>query len=271
MAVITLLNQKGGVGKSTTTFHLGCTLAAMGRRVLLIDDDPQTSLTQGVFGPEATAAIDSGSTIAAVFGGDFPPPDQVIRPTGIEGVDILPGSRLADGFNLPKPHLLGWEMQSCLRELVDEARPQYDLVLLDCPPNLYLASWAAMVASDAIIVPCQCEDYGSQGLDFVRESIALVLQAANAKLAPLGLILTMYNARRALHQAYEAKLRAEYGPDVFATTIPYAAELPEATSLRRPIHRHKPRGAAAKAFAALASEVLDRLRTRGLLAQGEAA
>lgn len=271
MAVITLLNQKGGVGKSTTTYHLGCTLAATGRRVLLIDNDPQSSLTQGVFGPEATAALDPSATIAAVYAGDVPPPDQVIRPTGIEDVDILPGSRLADEYNLPKPHLLGWDVQHSLRELVDEAQPRYGLVLIDCPPNLYLASWAAMIASDAIIVPCQTEDYGSQGLDYVRESIALVLKAANAKLTPLGLVLTMFNARRALHQAYEAKLRAEYGPDVFTTTIPYAADLPEATSLRRPIHRHKPRGATAKAFAALAGEVLERLESRGLAAPGVAA
>jgi chromosome partitioning protein len=270
-AIITMLNLKGGVGKSTCTFHLGCTLATTGRRVLLVDNDPQTSLSQGVWGPEATAELDPAATIASVYAGDVPPPSQVIRATGIAGVDLLPGSRLADQYNVPRPHLLPWEQQAALREVLDEARPAYDLVLVDCPPNLYGASWAAMVASDAILVPCQCEDYGSQGLEFVRESLAMVLAGANPRLVPLGLVLTMVAPRRALHQAYEQKLRAEYGPAVFAATIPHAAELPEATSLRRPIHKHKPRGGSAKAFAALAEEVLTRLEAHGLLVREVAA
>jgi chromosome partitioning protein len=241
-AVITMLNLKGGVGKSTCTFHLGTTLATTGRRVLIVDNDPQTSLTQGVWGPEATAALDPAATIAAVYRGDVPPPSQVIRHTGFAGVDLLPGSRLADEFNTPRPHLLPWDQQVVLREVLDEARSEYEVILIDCPPNLYGASWAAMVASDAILVPCQCEDYGSQGLEFVRESLALVLAGANPRLVPLGL-----------------------------TTIPHAAELPEATSLRRPIHLHKPRGAAAKAFAALSVEVLERLHNQGLAGKGVAA
>ena len=218
-----------------------------------------------------TAALDPAATIAAIYAGDVPPPSRVIRGTGIAGVDLLPGSRLADQYNVPRPHLAPWEQQAALREVLDEARPAYDLVLIDCPPNLYGASWAAMVASDAIVVPCQCEDYGSQGLEFVRESLALVLAGANPRLVPLGLVLTMVAPRRALHQAYETKLRAEYGDAVFAATIPHAAELPEATSLRRPIHQHKPKGAATRAFRALADEVLLRLESHGLAGMGVAA
>jgi cellulose biosynthesis protein BcsQ len=237
----------------------------------LVDNDPQTSLTQGVWGPEATAALDPSATIAAVYAGDVPSSGQVVRPTGIAGVDLLPGSRLADQFNVPRPHLLDWERQAALREVLDEARPHYDLVLVDCPPNLYLASWAAMVASDAIIVPCQCEDYGSQGLEFVRESLALVLAGRQPAAGAAGA------------GADDGGPAAGPAPGVRAE----AANGVRAGGLRRddPARRrvargHQPaaadpqaqaQGRRGEAFAALAAEVLERLEAQGLAGQGVAA
>src|SRR3954447_19952855 len=122
MPVITLLNQKGGVGKTSTTHHLAGTLAAGGQRVLLLDNDPQASLTQGFWGPVATAALDPDATIAALYAGLAPFPEQVIRPTGIGGIDIVPGSKVATDFNVPRPHEAAFEAQTCLRAFLEEVR-----------------------------------------------------------------------------------------------------------------------------------------------------
>src|SRR5262245_9738309 len=103
MPVVTLLNQKGGVGKTSTTHHLAGTLAAAGRRVLLVDNDPQASLSQGFWGPVATAALDPASTVAALYAGLDPFPEQVVRSTGVPGIDLVPGSKAATDFNVPRP------------------------------------------------------------------------------------------------------------------------------------------------------------------------
>src|SRR5512135_1621172 len=109
-----MLNQKGGVSKTTTTHNLGGALAAMGLRILSIDADPQASLTQGFWGPLAAKALDPAETVAAIFRGDEPFPERVIRPSGIDGIDLLPGSRAATSYNIPDPHTLGYETGACL-------------------------------------------------------------------------------------------------------------------------------------------------------------
>lgn len=162
MPVVTLLNQKGGVGKTSTCYHLAGTFALMQRRVLLIDNDPQASLTQGFIGPDGMRALAPRETIASVFAGDEPFPGQVIRPV-MPGVDLLAGSRLATRHNVPEPQEAPAEAQGCLREFLAEVRGRYDHVLIDCPPNLHLCSWAALVASDHLIVPLQPEDFGRRG------------------------------------------------------------------------------------------------------------
>jgi chromosome partitioning protein len=253
-----MLNQKGGVGKSSTTFHLGGTLAKQGKRILLVDNDPQSSLTQGLIGPDATAQLPPGHTIAALYRGDPAYPVSLVQPTAFANLHLLPGSEHAGEFNRPHPHAESWELQVCLVDALGELRPHYDLILVDCPPTLQMASWAALAASDGLIVPVQPEDYGSQGLAAVRRSIELVRETINHKLRTVGLLITMYNGRRAVHQLYEKTLRGLYGDEVFATPIPHSADFPEATMLRKPLAWHKPRGAAAKALESLASELLAR-------------
>lgn len=259
MPVITMLNQKGGVGKSSCTHHTAGTLALMGRRVLVIDNDPQSSLSQGFLGPAATRQFDPGETVAALYRGDGPFPDQVIRPSGIAGIDLLPGSRHANDWNLPRPHEVDFETQTCIRTFLEDVRGCYDVVLIDCPPNLCLCSWAALVASDFIIVPLQAEDYGAQGIIDVQESIDRVVAGPNPDLRLLGYLITMFSPRKTVHQMYAERLRELYGADVFATMIPHAAEYPEAIAYRKPIAQHKPKGAAAKAIRSLADEILARV------------
>jgi chromosome partitioning protein len=262
MPIITMLNQKGGVGKTSTCHHLTGTLAQAGRRVLLVDNDPQASLTQGLLGPVALRQLDPATTIAAIYRGHHPHPEQVVQSVGVAGVDLIPGSKYANDFNLPRPHEANWEVQHGLREFLEEVRSRYELVLIDCPPNLCLCSWAALVASDSLIVPMQPEDYGAQGIIEVQESIDLVIAHANPGLRLLGYLLTMVNPRLGVHQMYEQMLREMYGADVFSTTIPIAADYKEAITRRQPIAQYKPKSAAARTIKALAEELDRRLSER---------
>lgn len=257
MPVITLLNQKGGVGKTSTCHHLAGTLAQLGRRVLLVDNDPQSSLTQGLWGPSVALAVDPAETIAAVYAGEAMP-ERVVKPSGIAGVDLVPGSVHSTRHNVPVPHEADWDAQTCLRSFLAEV-DGYDLVLIDCPPNLHLCAWAALVASDFLVVPLQPEDYGAQGIAEVQRSVARVIAGPNPSLRLLGYLITMVQARRSIHQLYEGRLRDAYGPAVFAARVPEAAEYVEAVARRLPIAMHKPKGAPAKAIKALAEELLSRI------------
>ncbi|MBV8266922.1 MAG: AAA family ATPase [Planctomycetaceae bacterium] len=263
LVTITLLNQKGGVGKTSTCHHLAGTLAQLGRRVLLVDNDPQSSLTQGLWGPSVALSVDPAETIAAVYSGDSIA-ERIIKPSGVAGVDLIPGSVRSTRHNVPVPEEAGWDAQTCLRSFLDEVRGQYDLTLIDCPPNLHLCSWAALVASDWLIVPLQPEDYGAQGIAEVQDSAARVVAGLNPSLRLLGYLVTMVQPRRTVHQLYEGQLRSAYGDDVFAARIPEAAEFVEAVARRLPIALHKPKGAAAKAVKALAEELLARLESRAV-------
>lgn len=259
MAVITMLNQKGGVGKTSTCHHLAGTLAHFGRRVLLVDNDPQASLTQGFWGPAATRQIEPGETVAAVYRGDEPFPGTVIRPTGVARIDLVPGSKKATRYNVPEPQESTAESQGCLREFLAEVRESYDLILIDCPPNLHLCSWAALVASDYLVVPLKPEDYGAQGIIDVNESVSMVLDGPNPSLRMLGYLLTLMTPRKSVHQLYEQKLRSIYGSLVFETRVTELAEYVEALNRRVPVAQYKPKGAAARVMKALADELVSRM------------
>ncbi len=259
MQVVTMLNQKGGVGKTSTCFHLSGTLAAMGYRVLLVDADPQASLTQGFLGPVVTYGLDPASTIASLFRGDSPFPSEVIRPTGVAGVDILPGSEAATSFNLPDAHLVDGDSQGCLRSFLEEVDGDYDLAIIDCPPNLHLCSWAALVASDWIVVPVQPEDFGAQGVGRVRRWVSQVQAGPNPSLRLAGYLLTLFDRRRSLHLSYETSMREIYGDLVFAARFPAAAGFIEAVASGLPIANHKPKSAPSKAIAEVAVELIRRL------------
>jgi chromosome partitioning protein len=271
---VTMLKQKGGVGKTSTTHHLSGALAAMGRRVLIVDNDPQSSLSQGFWGPVAALELDPSETIAALYRGDRPFPDQVIKPTGIDRLSLLPGSEHATRFNVPEPEAADPAAQECLRDFLADVSGDYDLALIDCPPNLHLCSWAALVASDFIVVPIQPEDYGAQGLASVNRSIARVQAGPNPGLTLLGYLFTMVG-NKAIHKLHESTVRAAYGDDVFAAMVPDAVAFVEAITARLPIGKYKPKGAPSKAIQALAHEVLARIERRhpGLnpATQGEAA
>ncbi len=259
MAVVAYLNQKGGVGKSSTTHHLAGAFAAAGKRILLIDADPQSSLTQGLLGPEALDRIDPSETIAAVLRGEDPFPESVIRSAGIPGVDLMPGSQAANDANVPRPWEQDCAAQRRLADVLAEIAPTYDLVMIDCPPTLSGCSWAALVAAEHLVVPLQAEDYGSQGVRAIQDWIVTVRGTMNPGLHLAGYLITMFNPRLAIHKAYETRLRATYGDRVFTTMVPYAADFKEAIAARQTLAQYKPKGASAKVVRALADELMVRL------------
>jgi chromosome partitioning protein len=269
--VVSLVNQKGGVGKTSTCHHLAGTLAKAGRRVLLVDNDPQASLTQGFWGPEAMRAMGRGESVAALYDPDaLPIPEALIRPTGIEGVSIVPGSGHLTRYNQLPPEQWA-ESERGIREFLAEAGEAFDVALIDNPPNLHLCGWAGLTASDGVVVPLQAEDYGAQGLGPVQAAVAAVRERVNPGLALLGFLLTMFDKRLAIHLAYEAHLRVLYGETVFAHCVPLAKDFKEAVAARMPISHYKPKTAAAKATKAVADELLARIEAAQATAERSAA
>jgi chromosome partitioning protein len=256
---VCLLNQKGGVGKTSTCYHLGGTLARLGKRVLLVDNDPQASLTQGFFGPEGTHAIPSSATVAAAFDPDAEPiAESLIQPTPIENLSIIPGSSALATYNMLPVNSWGRSQQG-LREVLGEVADAFDVILIDCPPNLHLCSAAALVASDALVIPLQAEDFGAQGLGPVRAAMNAVQAGANPRLRLAGYLVTMYDKRLGIHLAYEAKLRELFGAEVFTSPFPLAKDYKEAVAGRQPISHYRPKSAAAKSAKAVADELIVRL------------
>ena len=171
---VAFLNKKGGVGKTSTTFHLGGELARRGLHILLVDADAQASLTQGVLGPEATEALDPSQTVAAVFDeSGVAVTGDLVHATAFRNLWVLPGSEAAERWNLAEP----WnetDRQFLLRDALEEVGARFDLVLIDCPPHISLWAWSALVAADGVVVPLQAEDYGAQGMKAIRKTIAHV-------------------------------------------------------------------------------------------------
>lgn len=255
---ITLVNRKGGVAKTGTTHQLSGAFAKMGLRVLLVDMDPQASLTKGFFGPSATEAIPERNTVLSLFDDSFDPdPEKVLRPTTCEGITILPGADRLDDFNLAKATEQG-PLQTVVRSFLTEVQGQFDVTLIDCPPNLNLLSWNALLASDFVMVPMQPEDFGAQGITQVQRTIDLALAKYNPRIRMLGYLITLRDGRLALHDAYEQELRKLYGDDVFLNCFPMKNDFKLAIAERLPIHFFKPKCAAAKLLYQIAEEVLSR-------------
>jgi chromosome partitioning protein len=259
---VAFLNKKGGVGKTSTVHHLGGTLARRGRRVLLVDADPQASLSQGLLGAEPAEDLDPRRTIAAICDeSGVSAPRDLVHPTPFPNLWLLPGHDAAARYNDPEPWATGLR-QYALRDALAEIAADFDLVLIDCPPHIQLWAWSALVAADGVVVPVQPEDYGAQGLKAIRRIIARVQAEVSGRLTLIGYLVSMYNKSLSVHVTYEGFLRELHGADVFATVIPHAKDYKEAVTYRKPIVEYKPKSAAGKATAALADEFLARLEQR---------
>ena len=261
MSIIAAASLKGGVGKSHLLFQVSGTLVQLNYKILICDNDPQSSISASFLGYSTTRTLDPSSTIYAVHAGLDPYPEQVVSATNFPGIDLLPGHRAAAKFNIPEPHTAPIESQLRVRDFLAEIRDRYDFILIDTAPSLSMATWAALVAADYFITLSQPEDYGSQGAVDVLESAQRVINGPNTDLHLLGLIISMISPRRSLHQLYEKQIRSLYGSKVFAATIPYLSDFSEAVSSRKPISIYKPKSAATRAIRAVTDELLARIAT----------
>jgi len=260
-ATICLINQKGGCGKSSSCFHLAGAFARQGLRVLLIDADPQGSLSQGILGPEHVEQLPLQQTTAALFDEEafessF---ESLVLPTNFDGIHVCPTNLNLAAFNTPCPEREG-ASQYALREFIEE-QGDYDIVLIDCPPNLYRCSWAAMVASDWVIIPVPPEDFGAQGLRAVHQAIQNA-RVLNPTLRRLGHLVTRFDSRLVVHRSYERRLRQLYSELVLETVVPEASAFKVALACRQPVEFSEPQSKAAVLTRALASEILDRIAVK---------
>ena len=253
---ICLINQKGGCGKSSLCFHLSGQFARMGLRVLLIDCDPQGSLSQGFLGPAFVESLDVSDTLACLFDDSVLSTTRRLTPieTPIAGVSLIPANLHLAIHNSPPPETSGL-LQHVLRTFVDEAL-NFDVVVFDCPPNLYQCTWNAMLAADHVVVPVPPEDFGTQGLTAVHQAVSSA-RLLNPELLLLGHVVTRSDRRLLIHRAYEQKLRQLYGELVLSTVIPEASAFKVALAARQPVSQFCSRSRAALCMSALADELLE--------------
>jgi len=254
---ICLINQKGGCGKSSTAFHLGGYFAASGLNTLLIDADPQGSLSQGFFGSSVVENLSSAETLAALFddNGSCSAPEQLATSTSFERVSVVRANQTLAPHNRPEPERYGLK-QFVLRQFI-ASLSGFDVVLIDCPPNLYLCSWNAMLAADFVVVPVPPEDFGTQGLRVVHQAIEHA-RSLNPSLQLLGHLVTRLDRRLLVHRSYHNKLRSLYGDTVFSTVVPEASAFKLALACRTPISFFRPKSKAGQLTESVGAEVLTR-------------
>jgi chromosome partitioning protein len=251
--ILALTNQKGGVGKTTTTINLATALAACGRRVLIIDLDPQgnasTGLGIGREGRKVTSydILVSGASVASAT-----------IPTIVPGMVLVPSSLDLSGAELEL--VTEWRREYRLRDALEPVREEYEYILIDCPPSLNLLTLNALVASDAVIVPLQCEFYALEGLTHLLQTVEKVKRALNPRLNIQGVVLTMYDKRNNLCELVAADVRGHFGAAVYETVIPRNVKVSEAPSHGKPVLLYDLRCAGAQAYVHLAREVLQRER-----------
>ncbi len=242
-----IVNQKGGVGKTTTAVNLATYLALLGRKVLLVDLDPQANATSGL----GVAPDDGGVTAALLDGAD--PAERVVHLENY-GLDVLPGG---EGLVAAAAELL--EDPFRLRTRLAGFDDAYDFVLYDSPPSLGPLTINVLAASEGLVVPLQTEYYALEGIARLMETVDKVRQTLNPALRILGIVLTMYDGRTLLSQQVEQNARQHFGDKVFWTVIPRNVRLSEAPSHGEPIARHAPTSSGAQAYGRLAAEVIRRV------------
>ena len=256
--IVAVANQKGGVGKTTTTINLAASLALTGQRVLLVDVDPQGNLTSGV-GRKGQSS-DAGTIYSALT---TPEPARDARPymipTNIERLQLIPADRNLTGAEIELVTLPAREER--LRALLASVRDDFDYVFVDCPPSLGLLTLNALVAADAVLIPLHCEYFALEGLADLVGTMRRVRAAFNPGLDIEGVLLTMFDERTNLGQQVATDVRQFFKEKVFRTVIPRNVRLGEAPSHGMPVIVYDVKSRGAEAYLALAREVLARAAT----------
>ncbi len=249
--IISIANQKGGVGKTTTSINLAYALATLDQQVLLVDFDPQGNAGSGlgVSLEDADKSVYHLLTKTAKF-------EDVVRQTSSEMLDVLPACKNLAGAEVELVNVRGRE--NMLAEALNSLRDMYDFILIDCPPSLGLLTLNALMASDSVITPVQCEYYAMEGLAHFMTTISKIKQFLNPRLKLDGGILTMYDARMNLSKQVFTEVSRFFGDKVYKTPIPRNIRLAEAPSFGQSIFDYDPACRGAAAYVELASEFLGR-------------
>ncbi len=251
MKVLAITNQKGGVGKTTTAVNLAASLAVEGRRVLLIDMDPQGNATtgSGITKKEALPTVYQLLIGAASL-------SEVCLHTDFS-FDILPANRELAGAEVELIELDQREYR--LKNALQANRDSYDFVLIDCPPALNMLTVNGLVAADSVLIPMQCEYYALEGLSDLVETLRKVRAHLNSRLEIEGLLRTMYNSQSTLTQQVSNELESHFGSKVYQTIVPRNVRLAEAPSYGKPVIAFDKSSKGAQAYSALAREILERV------------
>lgn len=247
--IISIANQKGGVGKTTTAVNLSACLAYIGKKVLLIDIDPQGNATSGV----GVEKADVEHCIYDVLIDDIEV-ENVILSAKIENLDIIPATIQLAGAEVELVSLISRELR--LKKALEAVKENYDFIIIDCPPSLGLLTLNALTASDTVIIPVQCEYYALEGLSQLLNTIRLVQKHLNTELMIDGVLLTMLDARTNLGFQVIEEVKKYFQDKVFKTIIPRNVRLSEAPSHGQPIILYDPRSRGAEVYLELAKEVV---------------
>ena len=250
--VFSIVNQKGGVGKTTTAVNLSAALAIGGNTVLLIDVDPQCSATSGVGIRQERGEASSYEVLLGHIGAE-----EALRKTMLPGLQLIPASRDLVGAEIELVPLDRRDHR--LKEAIAEIRRRYDYVVIDCPPSLGLVTLNALTASDSILIPLQCEYYALEGLSALLETVSLVRDRLNPDLEIEGLLLTMFDGRNTLSRQVAEDVRAHFPDKVFATVVPRNVRLSESPSHGLPAVLYYPTSRGAVAYGELARELASQL------------
>lgn len=248
--IIAIANQKGGVGKTTTSINLSACIAAKGKKVLVIDIDPQGNTTSG-YGIEKN---DLENTIYELILGDCSIEDCILKEV-MPNISILPSN-----VNLAAAEieLIGVEKKEyILKNEVDWVKDRYDFIIIDCPPSLNLLTVNAMTTADSVLVPIQCEYYALEGLSQLIHTINLVKERLNPDLEMDGVVFTMYDSRTNLSSQVVDNVKSHLSQKIYNTLIPRNIRLAEAPSYGKPINLYDPKSAGAESYMSLAEEVIN--------------